>query len=155
MTPRRLRGEAGFAGGLEAVVFGLLVFVAGSLLLVNAWAVVDANLAAANAAREAVRAFVEATGDVEVARAHASAIALEVIEGHGKDPSRARLEWSGDLERCATVTATVSYSVPTVFVPWLHVFGGDIRTSAHHSEIVDPYRGGLRAEGFDPGACGG
>jgi hypothetical protein len=146
--------ESGFAGGLEAIAFGLLVFFAGSLLFVNAWAVVDANLAASAAAREAVRAVVESTGSEADAFADGASAGMAAIEGEGKDPDRADLAWSGGLARCETITATVSYSVPTMVVPWLHVFGSVIRTSAHHSEIVDPYRGGLPAEGFRPETCG-
>ena len=39
--------------------FGVLIFVVGSLLIANAWAVVDAKLATTAAAREAARAYVE------------------------------------------------------------------------------------------------
>jgi hypothetical protein len=52
----RLRDEGGAVGGLEVLPFGLLIFVVGILLVVNAWAVVDAKLAAEAAAREAARA---------------------------------------------------------------------------------------------------
>ena len=47
MTPIRRRGERGQAGGMEVLPFGLLVFVAGTLLLVNIWGVVDTKFAAA------------------------------------------------------------------------------------------------------------
>jgi hypothetical protein len=65
--------------------------------------------------------------------------------------------WTGaHLQRCATVTATVSYDVPTIVVPWIGAFGdGPVSTSARHTEVVDPYRRGLEVDGFDPGACGG
>ena len=55
-----IRDEAGQAGGLEGIAFGLLIFVLGTLLIANAWAVVDTKLAVTAAAREAARAFVEA-----------------------------------------------------------------------------------------------
>jgi hypothetical protein len=58
-SARRWSGDDGFAGGLEALVFGVLIFVIGTLLVVNAWAVVDAKFATSSAAREAVRAAVE------------------------------------------------------------------------------------------------
>ncbi|MGV3758684.1 MAG: hypothetical protein ACO1PW_03960 [Actinomycetota bacterium] len=50
-----LRGDRGQVAGIEAIPFGLLIFVLGGLLLANAWAVVDAKLATDAAAREAVR----------------------------------------------------------------------------------------------------
>jgi hypothetical protein len=152
---RRLADEQGMVGGFEALPFGFLVFVAGSLLLANAWAVFDAHLAASAAAREAVRAFVEG-GSSDDARRDGDAAAEEALVGHGKDAARMTIAWEGDvLERCRPVTATVTYRVPTVVVPWLASFGGVLSTSARHSERVDPYRSGLPTDGFLPEACRG
>jgi hypothetical protein len=152
----RWRDEQGFVGGFEALPFGFLVFVAGSLLLANAWAVFDCHLAASAAAREAVRSFVESS-DPGSAQLDAEAAAGEALAGHGKDPERMTLDWRGDvLQRCQPVTAIVTYRVPTVAVPWIGAFGGGIlRTSARHTEIVDPYRDGLDVDGFRPEACRG
>ena len=47
-------------GGVEILPLALLVFTAGMLLVMNGWAIVDARLAVAGAAREAVRTAVEA-----------------------------------------------------------------------------------------------
>jgi len=152
----RIRDQRGFVGGFEALPFGFLVFVAGTLLLVNAWAVFDCHLAASAAAREAVRAFVESTGTDDEARLAADAAAEEAMRGHGKDASRMSIAWKDDtLVRCQPVTATVTYRVPTIAVPWLGAFGGGVlTTSAHHAEIVDPFRSGLATDGFDAEACG-
>lgn len=153
----RLRDEAGFVGGMEALPFGFLVFVAGTLLLVNAWGVLDAHLAAGAAAREAVRAFVEAD-DAGDALAAGEAAADEALEGHGKDLARAELRWTPgapELARCAEVTAEVAYRVPLLAVPWIGAFGGGfIKTTAHHTEVVDPWRSGLDTDGFVPEDCG-
>lgn len=153
----RLRDESGFVGGFEALPFGFLVFVVGSLLLVNAWAVFDCHMAASAAAREAVRTFVESGGTDSAARADGEAAALAAIEGQGKDEGRMHLSWTGaELVRCRPVTVTVAYDVPTIAVPWIGAFGGGLlTTSAHHTEVVDPYRSGLTTDGFDPAACGG
>jgi len=146
--------ERGFAGGFEILPFGLLVFVAGTLLLTNAWAVIDGTLAASAAAREATRAYVESTaGDPEGA---AIAAARATIEGHGRDPERMELEWAvgPDLRRCAVNTIVVRYRVPTLRVPFVGSFGsGIIETSGRHTEVVDPYRSGLTLDGFDPETC--
>jgi len=153
---RRLADERGMVGGFEALPFGFLVFVAGSLLLANAWAVFDCHLAASAAAREAVRAFVEGSGTSDDARRAGDAAAEEALVGHGKDVDRMSIRWDGDvLERCQPVTATVRYEVPTIVVPWVAAFGGVLSTSAHHSERVDPYRSGLTTERFTPEACRG
>lgn len=153
----RWRDESGFVGGFEALPFGFLVFVAGTLLLVNAWAVFDSHLAASAAAREAVRTFVEADASPVDALAAAEAAARGTIEGHGKEWERTTLRWTGaELVRCQPVTATVRYSVPLVAVPWVKAFGGGLlETSARHTEVVDPYASGLSVDGFDPGACSG
>lgn len=155
--PARGRGEAGFVGGFEALPFGFLVFVAGTLLLANAWAVVDAHVAADAAATEAVRTFVEASGDGGAAIAAGEQAALDAIEGQGKSAGRTTIAWEGaELVRCQPVTATVTYRVPTIAVPWLGSFGGGVvTTSARHTEVVDPWRSGLEVEGFDAEACVG
>jgi hypothetical protein len=152
----RWRDEKGFVGGLEALPFGFLVFVAGSLLLVNAWAVFDCHLAASAAAREAVRAFVESEGSEADARRAGEVAALEALDGHGKQADRVAIEWTGaQLVRCQPVTATVRYQVPLVVVPWIGAFGGGVlSTSARHREVVDPFRRGLSVEGVDLAGCG-
>jgi len=137
------RDERGALGGMEVLPFGFLLFVAGSLLLTNAWAVVDSKVAASAAAREAARAYVESTGPGEVALGQAHVAARAALEGHGRNPGRMRLDAVGplDFRRCARVTFEVGYRVATVTVPWVGAFGGGvIETTARHSELVDPYR---------------
>ena len=53
--PRVRRREQGFVAGGEVLPFGVLIFVLGTLLLVNAWAVIDAKFAVSSASREAAR----------------------------------------------------------------------------------------------------
>jgi hypothetical protein len=148
-------GERGAVGGFEVLPFGLLLFVSGTLLLTNAWAVIDGTLAASAAAREGARAYVESPA-ADVAEGAAVDAALATIEGHGRDPARAEVEWSRgpDFRRCAPNTIVVRYRVPTLTVPFLGSFGsGFIETTGRHTEVVDPYRGGLTTDGFDPETC--
>ena len=150
-----MRNERGVAGGFEVLPFGLLVFVAGSLLLTNAWAVIDGTLAASAAAREAARAYVEAPSDAE-GQAAAVDAARATIEGHGRNPERAEIRWAvgPTFDRCASNTIVVEYRVPTFTVPFVGAFGaGVITTSGRHTEVVDPYRSGLALDGFDPEDC--
>jgi hypothetical protein len=151
----RLKEEHGFVGGFEALPFGFLVFLAGTLLIVNAWAVFDCHLAVTAAAREGVRAFVESDGSDGAALEAARAAAEEALTGHGKDVSRMSVSWSGaHLERCQPVSVTITYDVPTIAIPILGAFGGGvIHTSSTHREIVDPYRRGLAVDGFDAETC--
>lgn len=147
--------ESGFVGGFEVLPFGVLVFIAGALLITNAWSVVDGTVAASAAAREAARAYVEAV-DAESATSDAVEAGLDAIEGHGRDRSRAEITWEvgPDFRRCAVNTIVVRYRVPTLTVPFLGSFGsGVIETTGRHTEIVDPYRSGLALDGFDAEAC--
>jgi hypothetical protein len=148
----RWRDETGAVGGIEVLPFVFLVFVAGTLLLADAWAVVQGKVVAAAGAREAARAYVESPGPAGTAQGEAVAAAEAAVEGHGADPGRARIDAVGSLsfERCARVTFEVRYAVATVNVPWIGAFGGRfVTTTARHSEVVDPYRSGVPEGGCD------
>lgn len=135
------RDESGQAG-LEVIPFGLLTFVVGTLLVANAWAVIDAKFAVSSAAREATRAFVEA-GDAGEAWPLAEAAARAAIEGSGRDPGQLQLSSAGDFARCAPVEFTASYQIPAVWVPWVGGLGTGFTATARHAEVVDPYRTGV------------
>lgn len=142
-------GEGGSIGGADVLALGFLTFVVGGLLIANAWGVVDAKLAVTAAAREAVRAYVEAD-DAGSAEAAALAAARSTLDGHGRDGGRIDpFLLSGRFVRCARVTAEVGYRVPAVSLPWLGGLG-DTTVVGRHSEVVDPFRAGLAAQ--DPAA---
>ncbi|HEX9531018.1 MAG TPA: hypothetical protein VF954_07760 [Acidimicrobiales bacterium] len=134
--------DTGQVGGVEALAFGVLIFVLGTLVVANAWGVIDAKMAAAGAAREATRAFVEAPTP-DAAGALAEAAAADAIAAQGRNPARMHLALSGAFARCSRVLATVTYRVPLVAVPLLGGFGPGFTVAARHSELVDPYRSGL------------
>lgn len=144
MTGRLPTSERGAVGGLEAIPFGLLVFVVGTLLVANAWAVVDAKLAVTAAAREAARTWVEGDG-AEAGRAAAVAAAAEAVAGHGRDPARLELDLDAPtgFGRCAPVVVRATYVVPALPLPWIGGFGRGIEVASRHSERVDPFRDGL------------
>jgi hypothetical protein len=145
---RRCRGDAGQVGGIEALPFGLLIFVVGSLLIANAWAVVDAKFATDAAARQAVRTYVEGS-DAEVALEEARAAGLGAVESHGRDPTRAVVGPVGEasLERCARVTFEAVYEVPALSLPFIGGYGrAPFRVRSTHSELVDPFRSGVPGE---------
>lgn len=143
--------DGGQVGGIEGVVFGVLVFVMGTLLIANAWAVIDAKVAAGAAAREATRTFVESRAATpEEAAADAEEAAVAALVGHGRDPSRMEIDReAGSLARCARVTFRVEYHVPLITIPILGRYGKGFTATARHAEIVDPYRSGLT----DAGEC--
>jgi hypothetical protein len=142
--------DAGQMGGIETIPFGLLIFVVGTLLVAQAWAVIDVKLAADAAAREGVRAFVEAPDEpAALERSHAAA--AEAIAGHGRDQAKVVVDppvyGDATFARCTSVTLTVHYPVPALTLPWIGGRGDGLVVSASHAEIIDPYRSGLAAGG--------
>lgn len=136
------RDERGQAGGIEALPFGLLIFVVGALLVASAWAVVDAKLAVVSAAREGARTYVEAD---DAASAHASAVAAaeEAMANHGRGGGvDVTIDAPASFTRCAGVEVRATYRVPAVPLPWIGGLG-EISVSSTHSERIDPFRDGL------------
>ena len=150
----RARGEDGQVGGVEGLFFGVAVFVLGTLVVANAWGVIDAKMAAASAAREATRAFVESSaGSTDAALDEAEAVAGETIEGYGRTASRmVFVAESAELRRCALVTLRVEYPVPLITIPVLGRYGQGFTAVARHSEVVDPFRSGLTDRSSGPPA---
>ena len=144
----RLRGDEGQVGGIEAIPFGLLIFVLGGLLLANAWAVVDAKLATDAAAREAVRAFVEAP-DLPAGLEAAESAARGAITAHGRAGDRAAVAPVGvpTFARCERITFEVAYDVPALTLPLIGGWGpSPFTVRSRRSEVVDPYRSGVPGE---------
>ncbi len=140
---RATRDEVGQVAGIEALPFGFLVFVVGVLLITNAWAVIDAKMTVASAAREATRAYVEAP-DAGAAVSAARTAADEVVRAGGRDPGRLGLSSpSSGFARCQRVTVEATYPVPAITLPWIGGFGRGFMARARHSELVDPYRSGV------------
>lgn len=143
--------EAGQIAGIEGVVFGMLVFVLGTLVVTNAWGIIDSKWAAGSAAREGTRAFVESEGpSVAEAMAEAEVAARDAISGLGRDPRRMVFEpEEARFERCGRVVVRIEYPVPLVAVPLIGRYGRGFTAVGRHSEMVDPFRSGLP----DRGAC--
>jgi hypothetical protein len=144
---RHGRGEAGQLGGIEVLPFGFLVLVAGALLIANAWAVIDAKLAAEAGAREGARVYVEAA-DARDGRSRGMEAAREAVAAHGRstDPSVLRIAPPPDasFRRCARVTWSVEIDVPALTIPFVGSIGtGPFTAIGRHSELIDPWRSGL------------
>jgi hypothetical protein len=146
--------EAGFTAGLEALAFGVLVFVFGTLIVVNAWAVVDAKFATSAAAREAVRAVVQSERPDLTAtqlEARAAAAARQAFVAHGYAAAPILTDTTLRLSRCATVAVTVELEVAATVVPGL-VSPAAYPVRSSYAEVVDPFRSGLEGDGVDD--CG-
>lgn len=164
-TPRLHRlhtEEDGLTAGAEALVFGVLVFVIGSIIALNGWAVLDANFAVSAAAREATRTIVEsgaasrveAVGGLPDGRVLGPVhdVAAAAMVGHGKDPAGLDVRLLDDPwpvgggpapARCARVTVQVSYAVPGISLPIVGGWRTPIRAVGQHTEVIDPFRSGL------------
>ncbi len=164
----RAAAEHGFLGGLDALAFGALVFLTGTLLVLNAWSVVDTRMAVGAAAREAARAVADGdagafaldTGRRDLAE-QGRARAVAALQAHGRDldgwlaedevvlavttADGAAAAW--DAPRCAVVTATVTFTAPTIALPFVGAFtGGGLPVTVTHRERIDPFRSGLAGE---------
>ncbi len=137
------RDERGQVGGIEGLVFGVLIFVFGTLVVTNAWGVIDAKLATTSAAREAARTYVEAPSEAAAGPAAENA-AREAILSHGRRWERTTVPpVEGAYGRCRRITVEVSYDVPLIAIPLLGQAGNGITVTSRHSEVIDPYRSGL------------
>lgn len=146
----RGRGDDGFVGGFEGLLFGMLIFVAGTLLVAYAWGVVATKTATGEAARQAARTYVEAP-DQAVAAAEADQAAASALAGYGRDPAQAKVDLvAGGFARCDRITITVSYPAPLFQLPFFGSLGRGLAVTSRHSELVDPYRSGLPGSS----ACG-
>jgi hypothetical protein len=153
VLPRGRRDEAGFAAGAESLVFGTLVFVLGTIMVLNAWSALDARFATSAAAREAVRAVVAAPPEADLESAAWSAAAT-AFAGHGRDPAELEVTWLGASAtpaqvRCGEVRFRVESTVPVVAIPrWGSRLA--FQVSAVHAELVEPYRAGVVGSVCEP-----
>ncbi len=148
-TNKRCRDDRGQVGGIEVLPFGLLMFIIGMLLIANAWGVVDANLATTTAAREGVRAYVEAPSAGE-AHDRAVTAAVQALVGYGRSPFSSRIEvrtlGGRGWQRCALAIVTVHHEVPLLTLPVIGGLGHAFDVVSRQSEVVDPYRNGVDGE---------
>lgn len=89
-------------------------------------------------AREAARSYVLASDPAAGVQA-AGTIAERIAANHGLASQSFRLNIVGDLNWGSQVTVTVRTLVPLLWVPGIGHVGG-FTISAHHREVVDPYR---------------
>lgn len=139
---RRDRGSA----GAEVLPFCVLIFVFGTLLLVNAWGVIDAKFAVTSAAREAARTYAESDGGL-AGEGAAKDAAEDAIAAYERSPERLDLsDPEGAFVRCGSVTYTASYPVPAIQIPVIGGFGEAFDVTSSHTTRIDRLRAGLGAE---------
>ena len=144
---KRRQRESGQAGA-EILAFGFVLLIGMVLLVANVWAVIDAKLTVTAAAREGVRAMVEANADTADADAHRAVDA--VITGANRQLDHVTFAAAidgGTYERCARVTIRITAKVASIALPHIGGLRSPFRVSSTHSELVDPFRSGLEGVG--------
>ncbi len=147
----RRRGDRGQIAGMEVLPFGFLTFVSVTLIVANAWGVIDAKLAVTAAAREGARAYAEAD-DEAAAAAAARARAGQTLDAYGRGGERATVggpSLDGPFRRCGRVTVTVSYDLPAVAVPFVGGLGHLLPVTSSFSEVIDPFRSDVAGGGHE------
>lgn len=137
--------DCGQVGGMEVLPFGFLTFVSMTLVLANAWGVIDAKLAVTAAAREGARAYAEAD-DPAAGTAAARRRAAETLDAYGRGDGRATIgqpSIDGQFRRCGRVSLTVSYDLPVVAVPFVGGLGRMQPVASSFTEVIDPFRSGV------------
>ncbi len=125
------------------MIFGLLLFAIGTLIVASAWGVVDTKMAVTTAAEDAARTYVEAPNPTSAAT-QAQAAADQVLTGFGRSPSRATMTVTGgSFDRCQRITIEIRYPSPVLDLPFVGPVGSGLAVTAEHSELIDPYRSGL------------
>jgi hypothetical protein len=140
------RTDRGQAAGIETVPFGILVFVAGTLVVVNAWALVTARSGAASVAREYLRAYTHASSQAEGIR-RADAVAAIVAREEGFGAADVRIDDPRSWGPCVLAEVTVRVRVPEIRAPFLGGFGS-MDVVVTHRNRIDAFRV------HDPGSSG-
>jgi hypothetical protein len=147
-----MTGDRGQAAGVEALPFGVLVFVTGTLIAVSAWGVVTARGLADSVAREYLRGYTRATSATQ-AGTEGRRLAAAVMAARSVEASRVTITEPTNFVACAPATVRVRIVVPLLRAP----FVGDLTETAvevERTDRVDPYRVGV-PRGDQPGTpCG-
>lgn len=122
---------------------GILVFVAGTLMVTNVWAAVGAKSSADQIAREYIRTYSEGSSLPEALTAADTAAAAVAANRNVTDY---RVTPPTDFGRCRMVAVTVVIDVPAIALPFLGGLGRHSIASTRR-ELTDPYRSGDEGPG--------
>jgi len=137
------QSDRGQAAGAEMWSIGILVFVAGTLLVTNVWAAVGAKSSADQIARQYIRAYSEGSSPAG-ALAAADSAAAAVAEN--RNVAEYRVTPPTDFGRCRMVAVTIVIVVPAIALPFLGGLGQHSIASTRR-ELTDPYRSGDEGSG--------
>jgi hypothetical protein len=117
---------------------GILVFVAGTLLVTNVWASVGAKSSADQIARQYIRTYSEGSSPAEALATADSAAAAVAANRNVADY---RVIPPTEFGRCRMVAVTIVIEVPAIALPFLGGLGRQSIASTRR-ELTDPYRSG-------------
>lgn len=159
MRTRRIRtpDERGVAGGGEALAFGAVVLLAGTLLITNVWSIIETRTAVDVAAREYLRTYTHRM-DHERAALDAEGAARQALRSRGTPLTDLQITAprAADFGPCGRASVVLIATVPTARVPFLgELASTEVRVS--HSELIDAHREVDAHEAFDASAtaCAG
>lgn len=133
---RHRSDDRGQAAGFEMWAIGILVFVSGTLLVVEAWASLNARSSAGQMAQEYVRAYSESTTRLE-ATTSGDRAARTVAEA--RHVTTYRVTPPARFGPCQLVAVTVAIDLPAMRIPFIGSWGTHTVTATRR-ELTDPYR---------------
>jgi hypothetical protein len=151
--------EAGQAGG-EVLALGFVLLLSMILLAMNAWAVIDAKIRVAGAARFSVRTLVESQpGEISASLGTSGFeggddnMAIKAVKLALTDRPkllqniRVVVALPQGAVRCARVIVSVRATVPAFGFPRVGPLRHGFEVVTSQSEIIDPFRSGLEGSG--------
>ena len=131
-------------------MFSVLILVAGAVVLVDVWAVIDSRAALDAATREYTRSFTEQR-DRAAAHDRGTAAAQASLRHRGIDPAEVELEvrMPRGFGPCAPVEVVARRRVPWVRAPFLDQAGETV-VQVEQRELIDPHREVIADADFDP-----
>jgi hypothetical protein len=144
------RGERGVVAGLEGLVFASLILLGGTILAIDAWAVVDTRSALDGAAREYLRAYSESS-DPTTATRNGEAALQQVLADRPQLRRRLRVTPPAPARfgPCSEAEVILATTVPSVRIPYVGDFG-TTTVQVRHRELVDAHREVTPGAAYDP-----
>lgn len=152
------RSERAMIAGAEALALGVLVLLAGTILIVNAWAVLDTRMALEAATREYLRAYTEADDPLSAA-VEGSGAAERVMQDRPALWKRTEID-GPEPERfgpCAPASVTLRARVPAIRIPAIDTQWGEHTVAVSAVELVDAHQEMISGAAYDheETVCGG
>ena len=150
LTGDRATGQAGMLAGSDGLLFAMLILLAGSLALVNIWAMIDSRAALDAAARDYLRTYTEQS-DPATAAAAGERAARNLLDQRGTPLRSLRIDPPDPslFGPCQSASVVIEAEVPAARLPFLDDLGArQIRVT--HRELVDPHREMTNGPSHDP-----